>query len=275
MTANDTNVKLKRTETFYLKFKKFMQAERIIMNRKIQSCQDGDTDDTAAEIYWTNLAISIMYCQPADNNDFKNDVNENMKQIRKHSKYVQWNDICTKRCHDNNALNKNFLYEFYDLIDWMALLESKENLIDDEILDFIIEYELVSWDEISYFSCLSEDFIIKNQDFINWDIFLQLHRLDDIPIELRDMDNIINAIKENPDLINIRSNKSIVTETTSRLKRYSWIDRMPASETNYQDDTGNWIDTMEGTAEDESLISAVVQDNEDNIFDDDFDDIEL
>lgn len=235
---------------FINKYSNLLILESIILNEK-SKLKKNVSDDYGAEINWNKIVLSTMY---RIKNTPKPKLTKGRKEIfnliKEHANQINWKEICQKRYI--SSLNTDFLMEFYPYIDWSLLLSNTYEPIDKDLMDFLIELGIINWNEISALEHFPQNFIKEYADYINWDVFLQTHDLEDIPVECRSREDLLIAIRNNPDLINLRGDKQAISEKNDRLKRFVWIDRVAGVEGHLQDDTGLWVDTIRGAAADDA-----------------------
>ena len=259
---------------FINKYAEHIIFESIILNEK-SKLKKNVSDDYGAEINWNKIVLSTMYRMK---NSPKPKLTSGRKEIfnliKEHVDQVDWNNVCQKRYI--SSLNVDFLMEFYLYIDWTLLIGNTYEPINQDLIKFLDELQLLNWDEISALENLPQDFVKQNADKINWVIFLQTHDLYEVPIECRGREDLLIAIRNNPDLINLKGDKQAISETNDRLKRYVWIDRVGGVEGHYQDDTGLWVDTLRGAAADdaENLESDLEHSDKDAFGEENIDEIE-
>jgi hypothetical protein len=243
---------------FIDKYSNFLMLEYIILNEK-NKFRKKVSDDYGAEINWNKIVYATMY-RPRNTEKPKSTPERKLtlQLIKDHWEYVDWDEICKR--HYISNINEDFLYEFYSFIDWNILIGNTYEEIDNKIIDELTSLNILNWNIISSLEHYPKNFLTSNADKINWDIFIKTHNFFDIPIECRSREDLLLAIKNNPDLLHLRCDRESITETSSRLKRYVWVDRVPGDEGHFQDDTGLWIDDMNCTSNDVDNLASLEED---------------
>ena len=235
---------------FSNKYSTHIILESIILNEK-SKLKKNVADDYGAEINWNKIVLAAMYrIKNTPKPKLTSGRKEIFKLIKDYANQVDWTSVCQKRYI--SSLNSDFLLEFYSYIDWTLLISNTYEPIDQDVIKFLDELNLLNWNEISALEHFPQNFVEENANKINWIIFLQNHPLYEIPVECRHRDDLLLAIRNNPDLINLRGDKQAIAETNDRLRRYVWIDRVAGVEGHFQDDTGLWVDTLRGAAADDA-----------------------
>lgn len=235
---------------FIEKYKLYLLLENIIMNEKLK-LRKKVSDDYWAEIDWTKVAVMSMYRiknsdKPLNNENRK----ETLRLIKEHQDRVDWEKVIKKK--SLSTYNEDFIMEFYKYINWINFIKFTDEKINKNLIELAMENNLIDWDAVSALKHFPKNFVEENSIFINWKIFLKTHEAWEVPIECRNRVEVLNAIRHNPDLINLRGDKQAIAETNDRLRRFSWIDRVAGVEGHLQDDTGLWVDTIRGEAADDA-----------------------
>lgn len=232
----------------------FMMLESIITEYKYKkTCE---SDNKASEIDWSNAALISFFKK------------EFFKEGEQKSEIENVNN---KNKEERNDAIPDSVLDFITYIDWYIFIEMYSSEISQSIIELADDYDLVSWDDVSKIKHLDTSFLIANASRINWDIFLKTHDMEEVPIELQGYEKVVAAAGNNTDIISMKADKSIITESNIRFKKYSWIDRVAGVDGHYQDDTGLWVDTLRGQAADdaENLESDLEHNEHDAYFEPD------
>lgn len=213
----------------------FILLEYLTAKRKIYEAKN-ESDDINNEIRWDAGIISFMQLYSKLNHQEENTVDNTI--------YSQKKNII--------EISKEEISELCIYFDWYSIIELYSGEIPQEMIEIADGEGLIWWDDISSITTLDKNFLIANADKINWDVFIESHELEDLPIELQSHEKLMTAIRNNSDIISMKANKATITESNIRFKRFSWIDRVAGVEGHYQDDTGLWVDTLRGAAADDS-----------------------
>lgn len=244
---------LNEADGFLDKYKLYMEyfQDMAAYKRKKVSPPAGNE----AEINWTDMTASILYrVKFSDKVHLYATKKEMMKAVREHSRQVDWASLFSKKDEWESSADREFLMELINDLQWMNILLTCGEEINEDIFDFMEENNLVDWKAVSVSPDFPASLLIKYPDRVDWMLYLSSHNPDEIPVELMDIEELLIAVRNNPDLMNLKGNRENFSEINDRLKRFVWVDRMDS----YQDDTGLWVDDMdleslEKTTEDEKI----------------------
>ncbi len=231
------------TYDFICEHKDNLSLEYIILNPNLRF-RNAIAQKFQHEINWTKVALILAYRKQGTEEDaLTTDLTNSYKLLNQYSDIINWDKLTST--HFQADINNNFLIYFYSHLNWTDLFNNVYNHIDSNIINGVDAKGYLDWDQISQNTHFPDNFLIENKELINWDIFLQNNNLSDIPIECLSYENLLQVIKNNPDLLYKLSDKGSYGLSSDFLRGKFWIDRVSDGLTHFADDS---------TIADESLL---------------------
>lgn len=236
--------------SFNERFRICMDYDRMVMERKRKS-SPGPCGSGEAEINWTDIMISILYrIKISGESMVFRSQKEMIRAIRENMEHIDWTLV--SRIGEGHDMNRAFMEDFFYDADWSAFINDMGFKTDNPFIDFVATNGFIDWDAVFSSGNVPCEFLIKYKSCIDWNAFLRYHDIHSIPAELWTVDELVAAARNNPEFMNLRCNRAALSEMSTGLKKFVWIDRTAGVEGHYQDDTGLWVDTLRGQAADDS-----------------------
>ena len=191
----------------------------------------------ADEIDWTIVAFYQCYRAKNTQEDTSNNDDEQLlyKYITNYEDAVHWDKLFQQQY--NADVNNKFLKKYAQHLNWTKVLEYTENYIDSSIIYGAYESGYLNWKEISANTSFPERFLQEFQEFIQWDVYLEHNAFESIPEECLNQENILLAVKLNPENIHKLADHGLYSLASDYLRGKVWIDRIPDGEEHYADDS--------------------------------------
>lgn len=218
----------------------------VMANRHISDALKAQLAERYADrISWTKVAKreayiprkahkAHEYASVADDSDI-NDL------IHAHSDEIDWDAV--SRRNSFIEPKPSFFEEFGSEISWPAFAESSYEPIRQQIIETADRQNQLDWEKISRCPRFPDGFLRENQNRIDWKAYLDVHSFAEIPPDLQNRYNVMEAVRRNPDLLSLVADKQLYAFASDSLKRYAWIDRVANGNQHTFDDTGEWIDS--------------------------------